>query len=726
MKGNIAFLVLATILFSSVGTAALFGYDNPKLPRIEPDEVTNFTGGGGGGGGGNVTSVDSTTNCIIVNPKTGDVLLTFNASCGGGNVFGNITDLYIPYENPIHNANFSQRNFTNFSYIAWGQANNAQVHYDGNNFIVDPKVVGTGYIDTNGGDFKVDNTGIVGSTPTSSEGITGSVSGATVTSMYYGKINAIPSVAGTVFNTFEGEAYVNGTPSGAGAVQVVRAYSGIAKIAINGTRSSSTRSATGYVASTGVLANQTTGSATLIGFSASNAGLGSFTHQGGSIVSIGFFAGGRPALFAGTLGSVNFWAAMFADDVQINSGSNLLLEGGSATKGDSGFMFDQGNSAERNSIDIFVDNSTAIQVENQTRIYMNRTDIQLNNDSRVIFEGNVNHTGTSYITHNISNLAMRIFTRNVLNYEANVTRTYVRGPIQTDSNQNLCLEGSSTVLGDSCLQYSNVPALTSQIVITLDGSRRIDINGTRTFMNGSITMNNDSRIILEDGYAGAGAQSDTYFTMNSTVKNLQAWFDGRLAWASNLTRTMINGSVGINIDNPNSTLFVLGNSYIQGSENNTGNLNMIAGGTVNSNGGGNITNVQFVNTRKLTVVNTTSTRIFINQTGAGGGSDGMILGGDMAGAFQIRTNGIPIANEEIAVITYGIPCNTNSSSVTLWQLNSTSTVLTGGNEVQTNGNRTAFTVRSGNTALVSLSDYRWYYHSICYDKTGDFPSAIVP
>ena len=53
------------------------GYDNSALYGIRPLIETS----GGGGGAGNVSSVTSSTNCLIINPTTGDVVITFNTSC---------------------------------------------------------------------------------------------------------------------------------------------------------------------------------------------------------------------------------------------------------------------------------------------------------------------------------------------------------------------------------------------------------------------------------------------------------------------------------------------------------------------------------------------------------------------------------------------------------------------------------------------------------------------
>lgn len=75
---KLIFLFVVTFLISLV--SAQFGYNNENLPRIVPATETTTTSGGEGS---NVTSVTSSTNCILVNPTTGDVILTFNESCAG-------------------------------------------------------------------------------------------------------------------------------------------------------------------------------------------------------------------------------------------------------------------------------------------------------------------------------------------------------------------------------------------------------------------------------------------------------------------------------------------------------------------------------------------------------------------------------------------------------------------------------------------------------------------
>src|SRR5690606_5078431 len=68
--------------------------------------------------GGNVTSVDSTDNCILVNPTTGDVLLTFNTSCAsiGGSSFNSTYDATSRDVTANRTAWFSTFNSTYASY----------------------------------------------------------------------------------------------------------------------------------------------------------------------------------------------------------------------------------------------------------------------------------------------------------------------------------------------------------------------------------------------------------------------------------------------------------------------------------------------------------------------------------------------------------------------------------------------------------------------------------
>lgn len=136
-------LVLSLFLISAV--SAQLNYNNPRLPRIQAPEVTVTTSSGGSGG--NVTSVSSSTNCITVNPTTGDVILTFNSSCSGtsGNPFnqdlnttnrvvfanvnstGNLSSstgvLFNPIDNVFAISHLNHANVTNFAFAQTGGAN---------------------------------------------------------------------------------------------------------------------------------------------------------------------------------------------------------------------------------------------------------------------------------------------------------------------------------------------------------------------------------------------------------------------------------------------------------------------------------------------------------------------------------------------------------------------------------------------------------------------------
>lgn len=72
--------------------------NNNGVKIIEP--ITPSTSGGSPGA--NVTSVSSSDNCILVNPNTGNVVLTFNVSCGGIGTISFI-DAYGPFINVYNN-----------------------------------------------------------------------------------------------------------------------------------------------------------------------------------------------------------------------------------------------------------------------------------------------------------------------------------------------------------------------------------------------------------------------------------------------------------------------------------------------------------------------------------------------------------------------------------------------------------------------------------------------
>lgn len=102
-KISILILVVMNLSF------ALALIDDPKLPKIQSQSTTTISSGGSGG---NVTSVSSGDGCIFVSPTTGDVVLTFNTSCGSGSSF--LTNQINNNLNRSANVTFSSVNITNY------------------------------------------------------------------------------------------------------------------------------------------------------------------------------------------------------------------------------------------------------------------------------------------------------------------------------------------------------------------------------------------------------------------------------------------------------------------------------------------------------------------------------------------------------------------------------------------------------------------------------------
>lgn len=100
-------IILGMILligFSSAQLGIFGGNKNRDVINLQSANASS-----GGGGGGNVTSVTSSTNCITVNPTTGNVVITFNTSCSVAS-----TDTWWRINNTglINNSGYLDLNYT--------------------------------------------------------------------------------------------------------------------------------------------------------------------------------------------------------------------------------------------------------------------------------------------------------------------------------------------------------------------------------------------------------------------------------------------------------------------------------------------------------------------------------------------------------------------------------------------------------------------------------------
>lgn len=115
------YITLFLVLFSLMAlTSAQLSYSNPTIPIIT--SPTSITTSAAPASGANVTSVTSSTNCILVNPTTGNVVITFNTSCGnstsstsGNFFFANFSDSFGKNFTIAFASNFSSAFASNFT-----------------------------------------------------------------------------------------------------------------------------------------------------------------------------------------------------------------------------------------------------------------------------------------------------------------------------------------------------------------------------------------------------------------------------------------------------------------------------------------------------------------------------------------------------------------------------------------------------------------------------------
>lgn len=207
--------------------------------------------------------------------------------------------------------------------LFFGTMDDASIFYDGTNLVINPAAVGTGFVDLSGGNLKANHIGLGGSNPSATNMLFTSVSSTdrgiiqgTIT--YTGTI----SVAGMVFIVNWNSA---STPNGVGA-------SGRAFQQAN--FSTGTGGLIGLDGRTGFQSASTVvsgGTLDLTAFTVQWNGNGG-THTGGTVNRRMIWQQNVNALTGLT---DNLWGGLFNNDVQLNSGAKLILEGTDTTKGDS-------------------------------------------------------------------------------------------------------------------------------------------------------------------------------------------------------------------------------------------------------------------------------------------------------------------------------------------------------------------------------------------------------
>lgn len=88
MRKSILFLLIILVIPFALAELRIFGGE--EIDKVI--DLTTEVQGGGGGSGSNVTSVTSSTNCIVVSPTTGDVILTFNTSCASAGAVSSVDE----------------------------------------------------------------------------------------------------------------------------------------------------------------------------------------------------------------------------------------------------------------------------------------------------------------------------------------------------------------------------------------------------------------------------------------------------------------------------------------------------------------------------------------------------------------------------------------------------------------------------------------------------------
>lgn len=230
--------------------------------------------------------------------------------------------------------------------LAFGDASDATIKYDGTDLIIDPKVVGSGKVDLNGANFKAQLCAFGGAAGNTAFVVHGDSSTSTVTRGFSATITYTGASAAMRSMSFTADH--QGSSSSASPVSALLD----ARLSVAATGSCS---AIGASVSSTLAASITAGTKTMHGVKGSvlDAAGG---HSGASVVHAASIVGLAPDAFTG-FGTINRYAGLFDFDVQLSTGSKLILEGGLTTKGDSYLAF---NTTTANKIQVAIDNAVVI------------------------------------------------------------------------------------------------------------------------------------------------------------------------------------------------------------------------------------------------------------------------------------------------------------------------------------------------------------------------------
>lgn len=213
--------------------------------------------------------------------------------------------------------------------IVLGTGNDALIFYDGTDLHINPKSVGSGIIDTDNSDLRVGHIGLDDSAPTTNNIVFGNTTSSSARAILNFTLNYTGTSSATVI-VGTGTWQTSGTASNISGASI-RAELAVAQTTTTGTTN-------GVVARTGINASVslTGGAHELNALSVGWLGSGS-AHSGGTLHRRMLYQSLQSAI-AG-VGTDNLWGALFNNDVQLNSGAKLILEGTDTTKGDSYFDF---------------------------------------------------------------------------------------------------------------------------------------------------------------------------------------------------------------------------------------------------------------------------------------------------------------------------------------------------------------------------------------------------
>lgn len=213
---------------------------------------------------------------------------------------------------------------------AWfGDASDAAIWYDGTNLVINSLLVGSGYIDASSSDIAVNHLGLVGTAPISTNAIVATVTSSTLVRVlnfsltYQGTGASVVIVATGTWDNGSNNVNIGG---------------GTATIR-NSTFTTTSTAVHGWKGSIGISDTPAASAGThkYNGFWTNWLGAGG-THTGGTFIRRGFYQEAFTALSG--VGSDLIWGVLVNNDIQINTGGKILLEGTDTTKGDSYFIYE--------------------------------------------------------------------------------------------------------------------------------------------------------------------------------------------------------------------------------------------------------------------------------------------------------------------------------------------------------------------------------------------------